>query len=156
MKKMLLIMVMILLFVFGTCSAEGNQRFIVLENNTIGIWSFDSDSVKFGRDDLNKISPYIIDVWIKCQYSDESRSKNLNHPEIAYSFNHMKFDMSNRKMFSVSLLFYNESGKVISSLGNLDEGWKEIIPESFYELLSTKTGKWILDNTETVKNRSYK
>lgn len=157
MRKMIFLLItMIILFSLSVCSAEENNRFIVVEENETGTWAFDSSSVKFGKDNQGKVDPFIIDAWIKTTFTEEYKKTNTRNPTLTYMLSHTQFDMRNKKFRSLKLLFYDDSHKLLYNFSYDNSELEDIVPETFNEVLSAKIGHWILNNIETIKERSYR
>ena len=129
-----------LVFFFLFANQAWAADWIYYDKAAVGDVYYDKSSIK-------KENKSIISVWNKNILSEEGKTKYYlilkgihkapqNPSMLSYYTKLMQIDCVNRKIKDISVIFYNEKGKVVYSSPKSESGeWNDILPDTVGEKL---------------------
>ena len=137
-KNVQSIICLVIFFLFA--NQAWTAEWIYFDKAAVGDFYYDKHSIK--KEDKN-----IISVWNKDILSKEAKTKYFtilkgmhkapkNPSTLSYYKKLMQIDCANRKIKDISVIFYDEKGKVVYSSPKSETGeWNDILPDTVGEKL---------------------
>jgi hypothetical protein len=137
-KNVQCIICLVIFFLFSNQAWAAN--WIYFDTASVGDVYYDKSSIK-------KVSENIIAVWSKDVLSEQAKRKYFSllkeihkAPKNLYMLNYytklMEIDCVNKKIKDISVIFYNEKGKIVYASPKSESGeWNDILPNTVGEKL---------------------